>query len=309
MSGGHLQVVQAGRLDETFVGTKALVTVLGRVIVGGLSDVAQYLEGDPHDLYFVDLAHPAEAPHLRESEAPVALTVLYLGGRQVVLAPEHPVLVPGPRPRSRVGHRACLGAPCPRPIRPHLGGFLMPDQSVPMPVPDRLDGFVERASSLPLSMVLGQAGSCVPATPRGPRSAALASGGTVRPLPRTGTGWLELLGLCPIAPTPSELEHDRARPVHDAPPPVWHLGGLPTPHPIRDLTCGRWHESCDVRWYPDGSMRGYTCTRRSGHTGRHAAGSRSRVIVAVWGVKHVPAAVEQNAAEQPERDVVLEVPA
>lgn len=56
-------------------------------------------------------------------------------------------------------------------------------------------------------------------------------------------------------------------------------------------------------------MRGYTCTRRSGHTGRHAAGSRARVIVAVWGVKHTPRAVGQDAAEQPEGDVVLEVTA
>lgn len=96
----HLQVVPAGKLDDTFVGTKALVTVHGRIIAGGLSDVAQYLEGDPRDLLFVDLANPTAAPHERESEAPVSLTVLYLGGRQVVLTPEHPVLVPVPSPAA-----------------------------------------------------------------------------------------------------------------------------------------------------------------------------------------------------------------
>lgn len=96
MSAGDLQVVPAGKLDDTFVGTKALVTVLGRVTVGGLSDIAQYLEGDPRDQLFVDRARPAAAPRLWESEAPVALTVLYLGGHQVVLAADHPVLVPVP---------------------------------------------------------------------------------------------------------------------------------------------------------------------------------------------------------------------
>lgn len=100
----------------------------------------------------------------------------------------------------------------------------------------------------------------------------------------------------------------------DAPPTEWHLAGLrvagaPDPHLVRDLTCGRWHKMCDVRWHPEGSMRGYTCTRRSGHTGRHAAGSRARVIVAVWGVKHAPGAVGHGAVEQSEGDVVLEVTA
>ncbi|MFD6094007.1 hypothetical protein ACFWGN_17975 [Oerskovia sp. NPDC060338] len=93
-----------------------------------------------------------------------------------------------------------------------------------------------------------------------------------------------------------------------APPTEWHLNGLrvygePAPHPIRDLTCGRWHKSCDVRWYPDGSARGYVCTRRSGHTGRHAAAAGS-CIVAVWGLTHTPA-----TAEQDEEDVGLEVTA
>jgi hypothetical protein len=88
-----LQLVPAGELDDAFVGTQALVTILGRTFVGGLSDVAQYLEGDPRDHLFVDLARPSTPPALRESEAPTRLAVLFLGGHKIVLPPEHPVFV------------------------------------------------------------------------------------------------------------------------------------------------------------------------------------------------------------------------
>ncbi len=48
---------------------------------------------------------------------------------------------------------------------------------------------------------------------------------------------------------------------------------------IPDLTCGRWPGACDQRGTVDG--REWVCTRRSPHSGRHAAGVAGRVV-AVW---------------------------
>lgn len=48
---------------------------------------------------------------------------------------------------------------------------------------------------------------------------------------------------------------------------------------VVDLTRGWWPRACQARALVDG--RGWQCTRRCRHTGRHAAGAGGRVV-AVW---------------------------
>jgi hypothetical protein len=64
----------------------------------------------------------------------------------------------------------------------------------------------------------------------------------------------------------------------------WHAA-IDGGHPVPDLTCGRWPRACGARAefvVPGAPVRHRaTCTRRAGHTGRHAAGSGG-VVVAVW---------------------------
>lgn len=51
---------------------------------------------------------------------------------------------------------------------------------------------------------------------------------------------------------------------------------------VPDLTYGK-RDCCSAEWdWGWGSGLAWACTRRSGHTGRHAAGT-GNIIVAVWG--------------------------
>ncbi|HEY0217906.1 MAG TPA: hypothetical protein VGC57_16060 [Cellulomonas sp.] len=65
---------------------------------------------------------------------------------------------------------------------------------------------------------------------------------------------------------------------------VWHAA-IDEGHPVRDLTAGRWPRACGARaeFRRDGSPVTYrvVCTRRTSHTGRHAAG-HGGLVVAVW---------------------------
>lgn len=65
----------------------------------------------------------------------------------------------------------------------------------------------------------------------------------------------------------------------------WHQSWCrPGAQNVPDYTGGKWLSQCDTRQGFALPGRGYalvTCTRRSGHTGRHAAGYK-HIIVAVW---------------------------
>lgn len=208
----------------------------------------------------------------------------------------------------------------------------MPDQPVPTPPAVRLDGLATRATSLPLSVVLGQVGARVPATPRGPRvalaaddSSSIGASGVGAPAavtpiaevptdaPRallsagrvSGGQWAGLAAHRASNPSYDVIraESVNAAPVAATTMPaadwsVWVLTESDLADPvvpfIWDLTGGSWPEMCNDRHGFKGAHPGVivrrTCTRRAKHLGRHAAAAGGR-IVAVWGVKHDPAAV------------------
>lgn len=69
---------------------------------------------------------------------------------------------------------------------------------------------------------------------------------------------------------------------------AWSLDSHPDALDVPDVTSHGWPDECGERWAVQSSdpahlfPRLFVCTRRKNHTGRHAAGTFTR-IAAVWG--------------------------
>lgn len=69
---------------------------------------------------------------------------------------------------------------------------------------------------------------------------------------------------------------------------AWNLDSHPAALDVPDLTSHGWPDECGARWVVESAdpahlfPRVFVCTRLPAHTGRHAAGTFTRVA-AVWG--------------------------
>jgi hypothetical protein len=89
------------------------------------------------------------------------------------------------------------------------------------------------------------------------------------------------------APDPANIRAmRRANDMHRRRNIRWNVDAEALAPQVPDLTAHySWPTTCTARWFPTEELlddnRPFACTRRGGHTGRHAAGSGG-LIVAVW---------------------------